>query len=258
MTDARTGRLKHAALAAALVLPVVVLGGPQISVEPRSGDVGIVFEGERDFVSYTFTVRNTGNQPLRLSEVRAGCRCTRTTFDSVIAPGKTGRIVQVVDIVGFHEGPFERGVQAISNAANAPQLPLRVVGILRSHVEIDAVRPMLPTGMELYPGMKVMHVRSKMEDLQFVNAEFSSEVDPAAPWRPTLRVPLMWRLTPAERTDEDGYRYYDLVMWYPDPAAAEMPGVVTIETNHPRETHIRMRGSLLAGHNPEPTAPRSH
>ncbi len=218
---------------------------PRVEVDARSGNTGQVVEGQREFVAHTFVLRNTGGDTLRIREVRAGCHCTRTEFDSVIAPGGSGRLTQVVDVVGFHEGPFQRGIQVVSNAANEPLLQLQVTGILRSYVEIDKLALEVPAGAERIAGRASPFVRSATDDLLVTNAEFIVEGDRMAPWYTRLSVPLNWRLNATGRRDTEGYGYYAFDLWYPDTIATPLSGLFYIATSDPREPLMRLRGALV-------------
>jgi len=65
--------------------------GPKIKFEEESHSFGDVKQGEK--VSHKFTFKNTGNQPLVLSNVLSSCGCTVTEWPKEpIQPGKSSEI----------------------------------------------------------------------------------------------------------------------------------------------------------------------
>lgn len=65
--------------------------GPKIKFEEESHNFGEVKQGEK--VSHKFTFKNTGNQPLVLSNVLSSCGCTVTDWPKEpVQPGKSSEI----------------------------------------------------------------------------------------------------------------------------------------------------------------------
>lgn len=81
----------------------------KITVDKTVHDFGAIKadQGKADAV---FTVKNTTEAPVILSEVRASCGCTTPDWTrEPIAPGKTGKVTAVYNPKG-HIGPFEKSV----------------------------------------------------------------------------------------------------------------------------------------------------
>ncbi len=67
----------------------VVTNGPAITFVETKHDFGNIKQG--DVVEYTFNFKNTGNQPLLISDVGVTCGCTATDYTKEpVAPGKSG------------------------------------------------------------------------------------------------------------------------------------------------------------------------
>ncbi|PSR52908.1 hypothetical protein AHMF7605_04885 [Adhaeribacter arboris] len=67
----------------------VVTNGPAITFVESKHDFGNIKQG--DVVEYTFNFKNTGNQPLLISDVGVTCGCTATDYTKEpVAPGKSG------------------------------------------------------------------------------------------------------------------------------------------------------------------------
>ena len=125
-----------------VIFPAATFSSPEMKVDSADFNAGIVREGAVQLVKHTYIVRNTGDSALIISEVRPGCGCTTAGFDSVIQPGKTGRINVVVNAEHFGEGEFQKRVTVTSNAEKSSPFILIITGVKRNIVstEPDAVR----------------------------------------------------------------------------------------------------------------------
>jgi len=73
-----------------------------------------------------FTVENTGDVPLVLSDVKGSCSCTVADFPTdPIAPGKTGIIKATVDTKAAPVGHLEKSVRIMANTS--PELTVVTV-----------------------------------------------------------------------------------------------------------------------------------
>jgi hypothetical protein len=77
--------------------------------------------------TYEFKFKNTGNEPLIISNAQGTCGCTVPEWPrEPIAPGQSATIKVKYDtkIVG----PFSKGVTLTSNATNEPTKMIRIKG----------------------------------------------------------------------------------------------------------------------------------
>lgn len=102
-----------------------VINGPQIFAEKETHNFGdIVHQGNGN---YTFTVKNTGNQPLIIAQVNPSCSCSVSDWNKEpIAPGETSEIKVHYDT--NRVGPFNKSFTVMSNAANSPTMVLKIKG----------------------------------------------------------------------------------------------------------------------------------
>jgi hypothetical protein len=120
--------LKTAILALCAVLLVATsllaqAGKPKaVPVEPIK-DVGVVPKGDK--VVHDFAIRNEGDAPLQITEVRAACGCTVVDYDKTIAPGQTGKVHAEVDTATF-SGAISKGVTVFTNDPEHAQIELTV------------------------------------------------------------------------------------------------------------------------------------
>lgn len=77
-------------------------------------DLGSIKHGE--VITYTFKFSNSGNIPLVINDVIAGCGCTRTNLsDEVLNPTEEASLEVVFDSRGWHGSQF-KSVTLVSNA----------------------------------------------------------------------------------------------------------------------------------------------
>jgi hypothetical protein len=164
-------------LGALLVAPVMVLAQqaapsaeppkaagplPTIDIVEKIKDFGTVAKGEK--LRAEFVVRNTGQAPLEITQVRPTCGCTVADFDRSIAPGTTGKIRAEVDTAAF-SGPIAKAVLVFSNDPMTPQLNLVIKADVRSFVEV------LPRALILFKNL--LSGEAATEKVTLVSADAS-------------------------------------------------------------------------------------
>jgi hypothetical protein len=98
--------------------------GPVITFEKLDHDYGTLQQGADG--NCVFKFKNTGNEPLIISDVRKSCGCTTPTWNKEpILPGKSGTIKVGYDTNRI--GAFSKTVTVISNATN-PSVELKFSG----------------------------------------------------------------------------------------------------------------------------------
>ncbi len=117
---------------------------PAIQIAEKIKDFGTVPKGEK--IRAVFEVKNTGQAPLEISQVRPTCGCTVAEFDRTVAPGGTGKVVAEVDTSAFN-GPISKAVLVFSNDPQAPQVNLVIKADVRSFVEV------LPRPLVIFQGV---------------------------------------------------------------------------------------------------------
>ncbi|HRI79947.1 MAG TPA: DUF1573 domain-containing protein [Cyclobacteriaceae bacterium] len=92
-------------------------GGPILTWEKSTHDFGDVVQGEK--VEHTFKFKNTGNEPLIITNVQVTCGCTipKGWARDPIKPGQSGEITISFDSSGRH-GRNNKVVTVVSNAKN--------------------------------------------------------------------------------------------------------------------------------------------
>jgi len=100
---------------------------PKMHFKVEWHDFGQVSEGKQVFYNFVFT--NTGNQPLIISNVDAGCSCTVPEWPKEpIMPGEAG-IIKVSYNSKDRSGVFNKAIRISSNA-EMPTKIIRIKGVV--------------------------------------------------------------------------------------------------------------------------------
>jgi hypothetical protein len=90
--------------------------GPEITFNNLVHDYGTITQGANGDCAFKF--KNSGNEPLIISDVRKSCGCTTPTWSKEpILPGQSGSVN-----VGYNTnivGTFSKTITVLSNANNA-------------------------------------------------------------------------------------------------------------------------------------------
>jgi len=111
--------------------------GPMISIDKEVHDYGTIAQNANG--TCEFTVTNTGDAPLILTNCKGSCGCTAPKCDpEPIKHG--GKTVITVKYDTKRVGPINKNVTISSNATNAPEKVVRIKGT----VEASASAPATP------------------------------------------------------------------------------------------------------------------
>ena len=124
--------MKNSVLFSLLVVAATgftLLGAPRIAVDADTYDFGQIVAGLS--VVHTFTLSNTGDQPLEIVGVSsAGCGCTTTALErSTLAPGESVPLRMAVNTAGFSETITKKATVTSTDPAT-PALDLVITGTL--------------------------------------------------------------------------------------------------------------------------------
>ncbi len=111
--------------------------GPMLSIDKEVHDYGTIQQGGNG--ECEFTVTNTGDQPLIISQCQGSCGCTVPQCDTTpIKPGAKSTIKVKYD--SNRPGPINKSVTITSNATNSPSKVVTIKG----NVEASATTPTSP------------------------------------------------------------------------------------------------------------------
>lgn len=105
-----------------------------LKFEKETHDFGKVAQGVP--ASYEFKFKNTGNQPVVISNVQASCGCTTPEWTNTpVLPGKSGFIKASYNAAAM--GTFNKSITVTSNGTNATQV-LYIKGTVVDKAELKA------------------------------------------------------------------------------------------------------------------------
>lgn len=217
-------------LAAATLLAQGAAGKPKAVVPEPIKDVGFVAKG--DLATHEFVIRNDGNAPLELREVRAACGCTVADFDKVIAPGKTGKVRVTLDTATFN-GPVAKGVTVYTNDPDTPSLELTVRTDVGQFIKVK-------------PGYaRFITVQGEPEG-KIVQTLWTPDKSPLEIVKVESPYPFMnvrfWEAKPEERLKENAdQQQWKVELHLTDEApVGALTEPIKIHTNHPKHKLIQL------------------
>ncbi len=112
-----------------VILAVSSFAQGEFKFEKERHDFGNVTEG--DLASYEFEFKNTGDQPIVISNVRASCGCTTPSWTKEpVPPGGKGTIKAVYNSRN-RPGPFNKSITITSNATQPTKILYLKGNVLR-------------------------------------------------------------------------------------------------------------------------------
>jgi hypothetical protein len=112
---------------ALLPLAMAAQSGPLIQLDKQVHDYGTIAQGANG--DCAFTITNTGDAPLIITNCKGSCGCTVPKCDTEpILPGQKSTISVRYDTK--RTGPINKSVTISSNAANEPEKVVRIKGMV--------------------------------------------------------------------------------------------------------------------------------
>lgn len=107
-------------------------------------DFGKIEQGKP--ATFTFEFKNTGSEPVIISDASASCGCTKPSWSKEpIMPGKTGSVSATYNAAAG--GPFNKSVTVMSNA-ETPSVVLYLKGEVVSKEAAEAAAAAAPGKVE--------------------------------------------------------------------------------------------------------------
>jgi hypothetical protein len=164
------------------------------------------------------------------------------TYDSVIAPGKTGFIQADVNIAGAH-GALNKSLTVTSNAANKPSIQLSITAIIKSLVEISETFVTLSPA-DVKAGHNVI-ISAGKTDMSVTAVSFKPTTGAGSTgWASETGIPIVFKWVPKDSARNDGYKTYLLTL-FPPTGDKELSGDFIVKTNHPDRADLSITGRIV-------------
>lgn len=106
----------------------------QLKFTDTKKSFGFVKKGE--IVTVNFEFKNTGNEPLIITDTKVECECTTVEYPKQpITPNQTGIVIIKFDTKSVYDRQ-DRVVEVISNAKNSPQ-KIRFKGVVLNRIILN-------------------------------------------------------------------------------------------------------------------------
>lgn len=114
-------------------------GAPVIELEPKAVDWGRQVQNAGEY-TYTIVVKNSGDETLQITNVRAGCSCTKVNLKKqTLAPGESTEMTGALTTTGI-EGTMSKGIILTTND---PQRPTAIATLaIRFPINGQGLRPL--------------------------------------------------------------------------------------------------------------------
>jgi Protein of unknown function (DUF1573) len=210
---------------------------PVIDIAEKIKDFGVVPKGEK--LKAVFEVKNTGNAPLEITQVRPTCGCTVADKPTQpIPPGGTGKVVAEVDTKDF-SGPISKAVLVFSNDPANPNINLVIKAEVRSFIDV------LPRPQVFFRG--VLQGEEAKEKLKLVSSDGSdfkilSVDNGGGPFVTSFR-----ELPEADRVADRKGQQWEVTIGVPASAAEGLLNYkVAVKTSSPKapEVTINVSGAI--------------
>ena len=193
-------------------------------------DVGKVGKGEK--IAQDFVIKNEGDAPLEITDVKPTCGCTVAEFDHTIAPGGTGKIHAVVDTTDFG-GPISKTIFVYTNDPDNARVELAVKAEVQPYVFVlpGFARFIQPQGSE--PG--------SVEEIMFTGSFDDLEITKAESPYPFMTVTYRPAREEERREQGQGKQWVlTFTVDYKKTPIGTLADFVTVYTNHPKQPIVRI------------------
>jgi thiol-disulfide isomerase/thioredoxin len=111
------------------------VNGPRAVVAEPTHDFGETWVGP--ILEHTFTLKNTGIEPLQIKSVRPACGCTKAgDSPSVIMPGESGQFPFKLDSRKLR-GKYRKSITIETNDPQNERVILRLAGVCKRYIDVE-------------------------------------------------------------------------------------------------------------------------
>jgi hypothetical protein len=162
-------------------------------------------------------------------------------YDSIIPPGREGKVTPEVRVEGMRGGSFKKSVSVMSNAKNKPDLKLSLAATIKPVIDVS------PSYLRLKNEPVTLTLSTEKPDLKVTEVVFQEQGGGAQAWQASLPLQVNHTLARAEKPKKDGYYDYKLTLSLGTPPSNGGHGDFKVRTNHAEKSEIDVRGMISAG-----------
>ncbi len=204
---------------------------PKVEFASPNHDFGEQWVGGQ--LKHTFEVKNVGDKPLNILNVKPSCGCTLAgKFDRVIEPGGTGKIPVSVNSAKLF-GKFKKTIRVTTNDPTNQNATLSIAGVIKHYI---TVAPRSANFRQIKP------VEEKDFTLKLTN-------NGDQPLELTLPKPQIGDSFTAEIVEKVPGKEFDLIVHARPPyKEGRLSAMINVKTNNPKQADLKIRisGTALA------------
>jgi hypothetical protein len=164
-------------------------------------------------------------------------------YDSIILPGRAGKVVQQIKPEKLGSGPFTKSITVISNAKNLPTLQLTLSGKILSLIHLSNRYLTLRADKQgVING--TLSIGAEKKDMQILKVVFKEHASDQPAWQQQPPIVLKPTVTRSENADSDGYYTYTLNFSHPLAMTRVLSGVFSLTTDYAKSELIEVRGMI--------------
>ncbi len=226
-------------------LAAAAFTGPRFSVDTKEYKYGEVNADKKEKIKAVFIIKNTGNKDLKIERVKKSCGCTDVEYDTVIPPGKTGKLIPTIRVRGFSAGPMKKYVTVYTNDEKNSEVRLTVHADLI--MSLSASQRYLHVGPDNNKENPVKIVlNTDKPDLRIKDIMFNeTSKDKRQKWQPDVPLFIDFYYENEEPEPKGDGRYeYILNIFYEDTIEYRKYGNFIINSDHPQKPKLVIRGKM--------------
>lgn len=223
-------------------IPLIVSllsASPQIKVDNVSFDFGTVPSGNGE-LRHSFKITNTGDQTLKIDNVKPGCSCTVVEFKPELKPGETSVIVAALSIKD-RTGKQDKPITIISNAENSPLLKLSMQAYILGPVNMDRRYGIFKAPMFGSSIKDSITILSTKKDLKITKAWYSIRSTASNASATAKKVPVTVSLIPTKKVQSSKATEFIMKFSFKVNPPESEAGSLFFQTNHPEMSVLEFR-----------------
>jgi hypothetical protein len=150
------------------------LKAPHIQFQEKIYDFGEIEPHNK--VKHIFKFKNTGKGPLKITDIKAGCKCVAVTITSKeTLPGGSGEIEATLD-AGNYSGKISRTIIVHSNDPEEPIVRLKLQAFIKTEVIVSPQRLYFAKYEKAKPNIQKLYIlEGKNVRIKVIKAEATSK-----------------------------------------------------------------------------------
>ena len=225
-----------------LLSSLTVFAAPQIEIGEPEFYFGKFKEGGVDTIKHSFIVKNIGDQPLTIEDVKTTCGCTIVDFDKTISPKSEGKVLMAVEVGKKWRNNIKKTIYVFSNSEEKSQQPLSISMDIIGLITLSKKTLRLENATKRKP--LTFEIITEMNNLKIEAVKFADKTKSKKNFPDFIINKVNFKIIKHSGPDKKGFHTYVLAVYPAKPVPEKRRGNFTILTNHPEKPKIDIYGSI--------------